>query len=312
MNEWRPASGADMARQRAHLLQRARAFFDTRDVLSVDTPALSDYAVTDPHIENIPAGANQYLHTSPEFHMKRLLAAGYPDIYSICRVYRGGERGRQHLPEFTMIEWYRHGFGLTNIVADTVDFIVHTMRRPDLTCSVDSLEYRDAFVTHAEIDPFTASVEQLADAAEADPNLRRTLGSRRDAWLDLLMATRVSTRFNKNALTVVRHYPASQAALARLCPTDSALADRFEVYCGPLELANGYVELGDAQEQKRRMQSDLKLRKELQVPELPADENLLHALAAGLPECAGVALGFERLHMLAAGVDDISAVVTFS
>ena len=312
---WRASSGAAVARQRADLLERARRFFRERNVLEVDTPALGHFSASDPNIESLrvarPSGATLYLQTSPESFMKRLLADGYPDIYGICRVFRGGEAGRLHQPEFTMVEWYRQGFGLDAMIGETVAFVAELLDRPDLR-DAEQLEYRDAFQRFAGIDPFTASTDELADAASADAGLRDSLGPDRDAWLDLLLSTRVAAGFADNRLTVLRHFPASQAALARMCPSDDKVADRFEVFYGALELANGFVELRDPDEQRQRILADLEKRHAAARPPVPLDEPLLAALESGLPECAGVAAGFERILMLATGAEDIRDVVTFA
>ena len=312
---WRASSGAAVARQRADLLERARRFFRERNVLEVDTPALGHFSASDPNIESLrvarPSGATLYLQTSPESFMKRLLADGYPDIYGICRVFRGGEAGRLHQPEFTMIEWYRQGFGLDAMIGETVAFVAELLDRPDLR-DAEQLEYRDAFQRFAGIDPFTASTDELADAASADAGLRDSLGPDRDAWLDLLLSTRVAAGFADNRLTVLRHFPESQAALARMCPSDDRVADRFEVFYGALELANGFVELRDPDEQRQRILADLEKRHATARPPVPLDEPLLAALESGLPECAGVAAGFERILMLATGAEDIRDVVTFA
>jgi lysyl-tRNA synthetase class 2 len=304
-----------VARQRADILERARRFFRDRDVLEVDTPALGHCAASDPNIESLhvagPREAALYLQTSPESFMKRLLADGYPDIYGICRVFRGGETGRLHQPEFTMVEWYRQDFGLDAMIGETVAFVAELLDRPDLR-DAEQLEYRDAFQRFAGIDPFEASIDALADAASADAGLRDSLGADRDAWLDLLLSTRVAAGFADNGLTVVRHFPASQAALARMCPSDDGVADRFEVFYGAMELANGFVELRDPDEQRQRMLADLEKRHATARPPVPLDEPLLAALESGLPECAGVAAGFERILMLATGADDIRDVVTFA
>ena len=244
--------------------------------------------------------------------MKRLLAAGYPDIYSICRVFRGGENGRDHLPEFTMIEWYRHSMTLEAIIADTVQFIAHVLERPTLPGAVKRREYVSAFRDVVDLDPRTAPIDELANAVAADEDLRASLGDDRDAWLDLIMATRISPEFGTEELTVIQHYPASQASLARICPNNVELADRFEVYFGALELANGYVELTDADELERRIEVDLRTRRERGLAEVGSDKELLAAHVEGLPDCAGVALGFERLHMIEANVDDIRNVVSFT
>lgn len=304
-----------MVRQRNAMLERARSFFRSRDVLEVDTPALGRCTTSDPNIDSLrvagPGGATLYLQTSPESFMKRLLADGYPDIYEICRVFREGESGRLHQPEFTMVEWYRHGFGLGAMIDETVAFIADLLQQPELA-DAEWLEYETAFRRFANIEPFAASLDELADAANADASLRESLGDDRDAWLDLLLGTSVAPNFAGERLTVLRHFPVSQAALARACPADGRVADRFEVFHGAVELANGFVELRDANEQRQRMHADLARRRASARRPVPLDEPLLAALESGLPECAGVAVGFERLLMLATGAADIRDVLTFA
>jgi lysyl-tRNA synthetase class 2 len=315
MSNWQPASGPGAAARRAGMKRRIRGYFESKHVLEVDTPVLSPFAVSDPQIESLEISRSQvsdrplYLHTSPEFHMKRLLAADFPDIYSICRVFRDGESGRLHQPEFTLIEWYRLGMRLNDIVDDTLGVI-----RAALNNDIDAeqVEYRDAFMDACGIDPIDASIATLADAADADEELRAAVGDERNDWLDLLLATRVIPQFADGHLTVLRHYPASQASLARVCPDDETVADRFEVFLGPVELANGYVELTDAAEQVRRIEADNAARQRRDRPVRPVDEPFLAAIEAGLPECAGVALGLERLQMLFNKTDDIGNVITFT
>lgn len=312
MNDWQPSGTVAAARQRNRLLQSAREYFAAQEVMAVDTPALGSATVTDPNIESISAGDAGFLQTSPEYYMKRLLAAGFPDIYAISRVFRDGESGRRHLPEFTLVEWYRLNFDLPAIIADTCALIARLLERPALSTERRIISYRNAFRTHAGLDPATCTVAELSVAANADQRLRDALGDRRDAWLDLVLTLQVIPRFATDALTVLTHYPASQAALARLCPADASVADRFEVFYGSMELANGYVELGDAAEQSARMDHDLRTRQTLGRALVPRDEHLLAALQHGLPDCAGVALGLERLHMLAANTDNIRDVVCFA
>jgi lysyl-tRNA synthetase class 2 len=286
-------------------------------VLEVDTPALSACAVSDPQIESFEIACSQfnarplYLQTSPEFCMKRLLAAGYPDIFSICRVYRDGEVGNRHQPEFTMIEWYRRGFGLGEIIADTLE-VIRTALGPAAPQAVRQHDYRNLFLEHFGIDPIATSVAALAKQASADADLCSALGDERDDWLNLIVSSQVVPTFASDCLTVICHYPASQAALARLCPDDPDVADRFEVFLGPIELANGYIELTDAAEQRRRFERDNDERRRRSRPVRPVDRALLAALENGMPDCAGVALGFERLQMLHDGVDNIRDVLTFS
>jgi lysyl-tRNA synthetase class 2 len=311
---WHPSAGVAAARSRAALLERARAHFAAADILAVDTPALTRYAVTDPHIDSLTAqssGGGYFLHTSPEFCMKRLLAAGFGDIYSICRVFRDGESGARHSPEFTMIEWYRLGFSLTAIVEDTLQLIARCLDAPALAGRAEIVDYDEAFRRHAGLDPFAAGIDELAAATGADERLRREIGAERDSWLDLIMSTVVAPRLPVGRLTVIRHYPASQAALARLCPADVRVADRFEVFHGTMELANGYVELTDADTQRQRFDDDLDMRQRLGREAVPWDRHLVDALRAGLPECAGVAVGLERLQMVLDGTNDIRDVMTF-
>tara|TARA_R110002096_G_scaffold6305_11_gene29319 strand:+ start:13319 stop:14314 length:996 start_codon:yes stop_codon:yes gene_type:complete len=316
MTAWRPTSGVTVARRRADILQRLRGYFATYDVLEVDTPALSVTAVSDVQIESIAAHSTLsrvplYLHTSPEFCMKRLLAAGYPDIYSICRVFRDGEAGARHQPEFTLLEWYRHDFSLGDIIQDTLRVIATALGEPAYSRSAIIRDYCEAFRDTVGVDPLTAGIDELATAAQADSELRASLGENRSDWLDLLLATRVAPAFPRDAATVLRHYPAGQAALARLCPEDSQVADRFEVFIGGLELANGYVELTDASIQADRFANDQLERRQRGYLQRPQDQALLAALQHGLPPCAGVALGLERLQMIHENTDDIRNVIAF-
>lgn len=298
------------------MLERARGYFKAHDVLAVDTPALSKYAASDANIDSLSVRTQHdkdlFLHTSPEFTMKRLLAAGYPDIYSICRVFRDGELGKRHLPEFTLVEWYRLGFDLDAIVDDTVEFLATCLDRPQLIENSVQHNYADAFATFAGVDVFEASDEQLADRCNADSGLRAKIGAHRDAWLDLIMGTIIAPQFAHGQLTVLRHFPSSQAGLARLCPDNRRVADRFEVFCRDVELANGYVELRDVEEQRQRIVRDLETRQRDGRPACPPDLNLIDALEAGLPACAGVAVGVERLQMTLDQKDDIREVITFA
>ncbi|MGI9201026.1 MAG: EF-P lysine aminoacylase EpmA [Woeseiaceae bacterium] len=312
---WRPSATVDVARRRADMLARVRDYFLQQKVLAVDTPAISAFASSDPNIDNIALlreSTEKWLHTSPESAMKCLLAAGYPDIYSICRVFRDGEQGPRHLPEFTLLEWYRLGFQLPEIIADTTTLIARCMQQEALAESLEVIDYADAFRRSAGVDVFAASSDELAAAANADDAIRQSLGDDRAAWLDLLLVDRVSPTFAPDRLTVLQHYPRPQAALARACPADEQVADRFEVFYGTLELANGYVELTDAVEQRQRFLKDTKDRQAAGKIATPVDELLLAALQHGMPQCAGVAVGFERLQMIYEKVDHISDVVTFA
>jgi lysyl-tRNA synthetase class 2 len=322
MTNWQPTSNVDAARGRADMLQRIRQYFSDGDVLAVDTPAFSQYAVSDTNIESFelqPSFAKKqwYLNTSPEFAMKRLLAAGYPDIYSICRVFRDGELGKRHQPEFTMVEWYRLGFSMAEMITDTVQLIASALSITTLAATTGyagarRLDYADAFRQYANVDVFDASIDELAASAAADAELREALGDDRDAWLDLILSTVICENFAADELTVLQHYPANQAALARLCPSDARVADRFEIFLGNSELANGYVELTDADQQLTRIESDQARRRRSGLTIRPHDKTLLAALQAGLPECAGVAVGLERLLMAFKQTDDIRDVIAFA
>lgn len=299
------------------MLDAARQFFRMRGVLEVDTPAALSRTVTDVQIESITAGtpdSPRYLQTSPEYPMKRLLAAGSGDIYQICRVFRAGEYSRLHNPEFTLVEWYRQGFSLADLMAETASFAATLLAaggRP--TGTVETLSYQAAFRATLGLDPLEAATPELLDLSLQHGLAAQSLASlSRDDLLDFLVASVVGPQLGRNGLTCLHHYPASQAALARLDEADPRTALRFELYADGVELANGYVELGDASEQRRRFEGDLgeRRRRALGLPEM--DERLLAALVHGLPACAGVALGFDRVVMLAAGASHIDAVLPFS
>lgn len=318
MTDWRPTATVRAASNRAEMLRRIRGWFAAKKLLEVDTPALSPYAISDTQIESLEirhSAVSQrplFLHTSPEYCMKRLLAAGYPEIYSICRVFRDGESGRQHQPEFTMIEWYRLGFGLREIVEDAVELIDTALDGNQVAKDPVVYDYRDVYIETALVDPFTATIDELVVAASADDALRRSVGNHRDDWLDLILATVVAPSFEKDRLTVLQHYPVSQAALARVCPNNSQTADRFEVFLGASELANGYVELTNPEEQSGRIHSDNAERSRRGRPVRPLDRHFLAALQSGLPSSAGVAMGLERLQMIHDGTDAIQDVVAFA
>jgi elongation factor P--(R)-beta-lysine ligase len=314
MGDWQPTATRSMLEHRAALLASARNFFMDRGVLEVDTPVVVNAPVTDIHIHCARVTfADEprpfFLHTSPEYAMKRLLAAGSGDIYQICHVVRGLERGRQHNAEFTLIEWYRIGFPLDRLMSEVDTLVRHLLGDVAFTMASERLTYREAFLRELRLDPFTATPAELSDAA-------RTVGfadgrAQRDELLELLMGAVVGPRLGRNALTFIHGYPASQAALARLSPEDPRSALRFELYCKGVELANGFQELASATEQRARFERDNEERQRLGLPSYEIDGRLLAALEAGLPECAGVALGFDRTLMLAAGTDHIDKVLAF-
>jgi elongation factor P--(R)-beta-lysine ligase len=311
--DWQPTAKREMLELRATLLARARAFFAGRGVLEVDTPLVVNAPVTDVHIHSarvvLDVGRQFFLHTSPEYAMKRLLAAGAGDIYQICHVVRSLERGRLHNAEFTLIEWYRPGHSLGALMEEVEALVRELLGAAGTSRARERLSYREAFRRALALDPFTAPLAELAEHA------RRVgfegVASDRDELLELLMGALIGPRLGQQGLTFVHGYPASQAALARLDPDDPGAAERFELYCEGLELANGFHELASAREQRQRFERDLQERRRLGLPEVSIDERLLAALEAGLPDCCGVALGFDRTLMLAAGAKSIDEVLPF-
>jgi elongation factor P--(R)-beta-lysine ligase len=313
---WRPTISIDRLRLRAELLDRARRFFASRRVLEVDTPMVVNAPVSDVHIATatvkLASGKRAWLHTSPEYAMKRLLAAGSGDIFQVCRVVRGDERGRLHNPEFTMLEWYRVGFTMDALMSDVDGLVRKLLGHEAVHMRAERLTWREAFVRHARFDPIDATRAELERAAiecgfAADDAKASDIGT----LLDLIVSARVGPRLGRGGLTFVHHYPASQAALARLDPEDPRFALRFELYCEGIELANGFVELGASDEQRERFERDVRERARRKLPRTPIDQRLLAALDSGLPECAGVALGFDRVLMLAAGATHIDEVLPF-
>lgn len=312
--DWRPTAAPAALRRRAEALWWTREFFRHRGVLEVETPALVNAAVSDINLGScrveVPGSESpRFLHTSPEYAMKRLLAAGSGDIYQICHVYRGAERGRQHNPEFTMLEWYRLGFSLEDLMQE-VAALVRGLLGADLP--FESLTYREAVVRHSGIDPLEATDAGLQDAAiHLGMDESRARCAPRDELLDLIVGVQIGPALGGNALTFVHRYPASQAALARLDAADPRVALRFELYYRGVELANGYHELSDPAEQRSRFDADQLARRERGLPVSSLDPYLLAALESGLPDCAGVALGFDRLLMLAMDAKSIDDVLAF-
>ena len=322
--DWEPTASRQSLEQRARLLECARVFFAGRRVLEVDTPIVCAHGVTDVHIHSaevrIPGSPDLFfLHTSPEYAMKRLLASGSGDIFQICHVVRGMERGRLHNAEFTLIEWYRLGFTLEMLMQEVADLVLQlsgsvgqaAARPSSPQPPVEYLTYRDAFLRELSLDPFAADLAALRQSAREAGFEQASACRDRDELLDVLMATRVGPRLGVGGLCFVHRYPASQAALAQLDPADPRCALRFELYGEGIELANGFKELASAQEQRARFEKDRATRTALGLPAIEIDERLLAALEHGLPDCAGVALGFDRVAMLAMRAQTIDAVLPF-
>ena len=300
-------------RQRASLLATLRQFFAVRSVLEVETPLLCRSGITDPAIEPfvVVSGDSQqlprFLQTSPEYAMKRLLAAWGQPIYQISKAFREGEAGARHNPEFSLLEWYRPGFDHHQLMAEVADLVQCCLGARAL----QKFSYRQLFQERLQLDPFTATSTMLEAVVRRhlDPG---NLSGDRDLWLDLLMSHVLEPQLGRDAICFIYDYPVSQAALARVVQADDVqVGQRFELYVEGMELANGYCELTDAHEQRQRFERDNLVRRERGQCERPVDESLLQALMHGLPECSGVALGIDRLLMLASGVSDIRKVLAF-
>jgi lysyl-tRNA synthetase class 2 len=314
-DSWRPTASLTALKCRASMLATAREFFAERAVLEVETPILSAAAVSDPHIESLRtriAGMGElYMGTSPEYAMKRLLAAGSGDIYQICKVFRDAERGRWHNPEFTLIEWYRLGFDDSALMTE-VEALVGTLLAPYRRLEPgERLSYSAALLRHAGVDPYSASDDDLTDSA-ARHGIVCAAQLDRDAKLDLLMGLVVGPRLGVEQPCFVCDYPVSQAVLARLKPGSPPVAARFELYLDGIELANGFHELVNSVLCRARFQQELIHRRTRGQIEPPLDEHLLAALAAGLPDCAGVALGFDRLVAIALGAPRLADAMAFT
>ena len=318
MSEWRPRAGIEALRQRAELLGSIRAFFAARGIMEVETPVLSAYGATDPHLDNFcthytgpeaATGRPAYLQTSPEFAMKRLLAAGSGPIYQICKAFRNAESGRYHNPEFTMLEWYRPGFDLRALMAEVDELLQRTLNTPPAL----QLSYASVYQHYLGLDPHTVSVDQLrACAVDRGIEVSASLGDSLDAWSALLWTHLIEPHLGRDGHPLfVFDYPISQAMLARVRPGSPAVAERFEVYIGGVELANGFQELQDDREQRRRFEENRHARREAGMPDMYVDENLIAALAHGLPPCSGVALGLDRLLMIKGGYGEIGEALAF-
>lgn len=308
---WRPSATLETLKARAELYGSVRAFFSSRDVLEVDTPVLSRHATVDRHIESFAVSGGGWLQTSPEFAMKRLLCAGSGAIFQIAPVFRREERGRHHNPEFRLLEWYRPGWDHHRLM-DEVESLLHALG-VGVGCSFRRLSYREAFQVHAGFDPFAEPVPALRDRAAAGAVPMLDLGSDeqdRDAWLDLWMSHRVGPKLGVDVPVFLMDFPASQAALARVRQDDPPVAERFELFWQGIELANGFHELVDPAEQQRRFESDQAWRAANGRPVPPFDSHLIAALQAGLPACAGVALGLDRLLMLERGLSEVAAAMS--
>ncbi len=307
-----------MLKLRAHLLAQIREFFARRSVLEVETPVLSHGGSCDPSLHSLRtmaafSGTSEetallYLHTSPEFAMKRLLAAGSGSIYQIARVFRDAERGRLHNPEFTLVEWYRVGFDHHRLM-DEIEALLSQVLG-NVSCV--RLRYAEVFQMHAGLNPHSASIAELDQRArQLDLRFSWPACEHRDDYLNLIISHCIAPQLGWDQPAFVYDFPASQAALARIRQGNPSVAERFELFIHGMEIANGFHELTDPVEQQRRFEAELAERRRLGLPEVPMDERLLAALEQGLPDCAGVALGLDRLVMVLSGARDIAEVLAF-
>jgi lysyl-tRNA synthetase class 2 len=307
---WRPGASRHALEARARLLADIRTFFAERGVLEVETPVISAAGNVDPNIESVATADGHYLRTSPEFPHKRLLAAGLRDVYEMGRVFRAGEAGRHHNPEFTMLEWYRSGLAYLDLANEVADLVRAGGRGRFDDWPLQRITYRALFQRETGLDPWLCDESELEECA-VERGVRAGPLERQD-WIDLLMAEIVQPALPGETLTVVHDYPPEQAALARIRPGQPDVAERFELYLGQTELANGYQELTDPAEQRTRFERDARQRQRRGQERIPIDQRLLAALEAGLPECSGVALGVDRLLMAILKLDRIDAVLAFS
>ena len=298
--------------QRAWMNRHIRSFFHDRGVLEVETPALSTAGNTDPQIESFTvntAKGGRYLHTSPEYPMKRLLAAGSGDIYQICKVWRGDESGAKHNPEFTLLEYYRVGFSYQQLMHEVAELLQDLI--PSLKQNAKFISYRQCFLERLGIDPHICSKAELADCAKLE-GLDVSSSLSKQEWLDLLFTHVIEAEFSPERLSFVYHYPAEQSALSCVIEHEGVhLAERFEVYCGDIELGNGYQELTSQQANQQKLQRDAEWRKATGQTEIPVDQQFLASLAKGFPRSSGVAIGLDRVLMCRMKKTTLNQVISF-
>ena len=313
---WHPTASIKNLLARAKIIAEIRRFFTERGLLEVETPVLSEFGVTDVHLSTFSTefiapfceqSKTLWLATSPEYHMKRLLAAGSGAIFQICHVFRNEEAGNRHNPEFTMLEWYRPHFDMYRLINEVDDLLQQI-----LDCEpAESLSYQFVFQQYVGLDPLSAGKDELIAKAQ-ELQFINAENEPRDTLLQFLFSTLVEPEIGKERPVAVYHFPATQAALAQISPEDHRVAERFEFYYKGLELANGFNELTDVKEQLHRFEQDNRQREKMGLPMREIDRRLLGALQAGMPNCAGVALGLDRLIMVALDAERIEEVLTFS
>ncbi len=317
--DWRPTCSIASIRLRARLLAELRQFFAEKSVLEVETPLLGHSIGTDPQLEFFtteyclsPKRQTLFLQTSPEFAMKRLLAAGSGSIYQISKAFRNGESGRFHNPEFTLLEWYRVGFTLQQLIDEIAELIDRLFRGRSLKAT-QRISYQEVFVEHTGLDPLVFSYQDYCAFAEECGlvEARALCGHDHALWLDFLFSHKVQPHLGENALCLVYGYPACQSSLARINAQCDRITERVELFINGTELGNGYYELDDPDEQSRRFEREQAIRQQQKLPVTVIDRHLIAALESGLPECSGVAIGLDRLLMLLSGSASIDEVLSF-
>lgn len=309
---WRPGASRYAVEARASLLRDIRAFFSEHKVLEVETPVLSRSGNSDPNISSLSTESmpRRYLRTSPEYALKRMLAAGFGDIYELGKVFRAGEKGRFHNPEFTLLEWYRKSVAYLDLASQACDLIRYCGHGQFDDWPVQRVSYRELFLQHTGLDPFFCTETDLSMLASERGVRAISMGQLE--WLDLVLGQIIEPALPGETITVVHDFLPEQAALSRIRPDDPPVAERFEIYLGQIELANGYQELTDPAEQMKRFESEQKLKTARGEETGPLDSALIEALEHGLDDCSGVALGVDRLLMSILKLEHIGAVLTFS
>jgi lysyl-tRNA synthetase class 2 len=318
--QWKPACEIKQLRLRAQMLSTIRSFFDRKAVLEVETPLLCQATGTDPQLDffstkyhSLPKDKTMYLQTSPEFAMKRLLAAGSGSIFQICKAFRNGESGRFHNPEFSILEWYQVDFNLEQLIDEVIDLLTELLDGYCVIESVKKVSYGDVFKQVTGLNAFNfcqqsyesyASKNSISDAI-------KICGSDHSMWLDFIFSHQVQPQLKKYTICIVDSYPAIQSSLARINSHNPDIADRFEVFIKGIEIGNGFFELSDANEQESRFNQENKIRHIKGLELVEKDQLFLQALKAGLPDCSGIALGLDRLLMIMTNTQDIEDVISF-
>jgi lysyl-tRNA synthetase class 2 len=320
LNEWQPTCSIELMRLRAQVFDDIRRFFSARAVLEVETPLLRFSSGTDPQLDffttdycSPPLQHTLFLQTSPEFAMKRLLASGSGSIYQVCKAFRNGESGRFHNPEFTLLEWYRVGFTLPQLMDEIAELMGVLFKCHRSLSPAQRFSYQEIFQRYTGLNPLEFSYQDYCAYARGNhmPEVVSICGYNHALWLDFIFSHAVQPQLGENALCMVYGYPACQSSLARINEFNSQITDRVEIFINGIELGNGYYELTDAKEQGRRFDEEVSIRQQKKRPTAVKDKHLVAALEAGLPECSGMAIGLDRLLMLLANSTTINDVLNF-